>query len=106
MHRLLSLIPQEDWIINNFTDGQGKCCFIGHYTRLTSYDPNDYSHDNCGDWEASEARTLTRKFLKENHFVTGDGAMINNVNNINGYTEDNPKDRVMDLLKDMIKAGY
>lgn len=111
LYRLLSSIPKDEWIINKFTDEVGKCCFIGHYARLVSGNPGDYSTNNCSDWleypEKGLARNLTREFLISLGFGGGySGADVNNINQINGYTEDNPKDRVMHLLKDMIKAGY
>lgn len=110
MYRLLNPIPKENWITNKFTDEMGKCCFIGHYSRLISKNPSDYSDENCNDWydykQRGNARNLTLRFLQSIGYTNHNGASVNNVNNINGYTEDNPKDRVMHLLKDMIKAGY
>lgn len=55
-HHLLSGVPEGDWIQDRFTDGVGKCCAIGHYTRLNSTDPSDYSAFNCNDFGRGELR--------------------------------------------------
>lgn len=109
IYRLLSPIPKENWITSYFSDGYTRCCFIGHYQRLTSKDPNNYSLDNCSDLfitSPCKAREITRKFIMETYNRLEDGASVNNSKDINNYIEDNPKDRIMHLLKDMIKAGY
>lgn len=110
MYRLLSPIPGENWMCDMFTDGKGKCCFIGHYQRLTHGNPDDYSTKNCTDWNSrakpSLARSLTRRFLQDVLHIAYDGSDVNNRASVNGYTENNPKDRIMHLLQDMIKAGY
>ncbi len=40
-------VPAEDFITYRFSDEVSKCCAIGHYSRLTSADPTDYSYTNC-----------------------------------------------------------
>lgn len=107
---LLLPIPKEDFIAELFTDGSAKCCGIGHLQRLTSGNPNDYSTKNCSDHvdkaPPSPIRELTKVFMKKQYNIKAGFENINNEPTINGYTEDNPKDRVMHLLDDMIKAGY
>lgn len=108
-YRLLSPVPAENWLERRFTNTEDKCCFMGHYQRLTSLDPNDYSNYNCCDFahvqKTISLRETTRRFLWKKHKIACDGSDVNN-EHTNGYTEDNPKDRVMHLLQDMIKAGY
>lgn len=105
---LLLPIPKEEFIISRYSKG-GKCCAIGHLVRLSSKDPNDYSLANCEDGYPFEeqintfARIDVSKFLKEKHSQYGDLATVNNYNQVNGYNQDNPKDRVIALLDDMIK---
>ena len=105
--KLLLPIPKEDFIIKDFTDRLGKCCAIGHLVRLTSKDPSDYKQD-CDDWVFGEntvnhfVRDDVTNFIKKVHGARGNLATVNNNNNVNGYTQDNPKDRVMALLEDMI----
>lgn len=104
---LLEPIPKEDFIEDKFTDSISKCCVIGHLTRLASNDPNDYSQSNCKDVSHRHSlRTLSRQFLiQKDEF--GDIVEVNNgIYTVNGYYEDNPKDRVMHLLKDMEAAGF
>lgn len=107
---LLMPIPKEDFITNQYSDRKGKCCAIGHLVRLESADPNDYSTDNCADtdggrWFSHPIRKVTKSFIKTTHGDLGDISDVNNHTEINGYTEGNPKDRVMHLLDDMIEAG-
>src|SRR5690606_26729794 len=59
-HHLLSGVPEGDWIQGRFTDGVGKCCVIGHYTRLTSTNPSDYSAFNCSDFGRMKLRNAYR----------------------------------------------
>lgn len=109
-YELLKDIPAENWITRKFSDDEGRCCLIGHYTRLKSGNPNDFSVNNCDDWNLSNdqriLRNATMKFLMEAHGILSDGAEVNNGPNVNGYTQPEIKDRCMALLEDMIKAGY
>lgn len=115
---LLKSIPSKNFITNEFSDGEGKCCAVGHLVRLTSENPDDYSRDNCGDlygYESAEKehgkvvgefREFTKKFIAEKHGEVDDISGVNNNPFTNGYTQNNPKSRVINLLKDMVKAGY
>ena len=104
---LLLPIPKNDFLLHKFSDGWGKCCAIGHLVRLKSKDPLDYKQW-CGDGGEIEnfVRKQVRKYIRETHNESGCLAVVNNKNTINGYTQDNPKDRVIALLNDMIKDGY
>lgn len=123
---LLIGIPKEQWIIGSFTNGIDKCCAIGHYQRLTSGYCTNYSFDNCSDYnpytsfnpdKESVLRIISIRYFREVHNIENMSiACVNNngdgISNDRyklhklGYIEDNPKDRVMHLLDDMIKAGY
>jgi len=106
---LLSQIPEEDFITGRFTDAQGKCCAIGHFQRLTSKNPLDYSASNCQDWDNKHnkgLRELTKNFIFKKHDMYATSiAEVNNNTDINGYTEPIIKDRVIHLLTDMVKEG-
>lgn len=105
--RLLSPIPPSKWIKGDFSDDNDKCCAIGHYTRLTSKNPNDYSTYNCSDRSNnSDLRYISKVFLEEKHGAEGDIASVNNYPTVNGYTQKSIKARVIKCLQDMIKAGY
>ena len=119
---LLSPIAKENFIKDEFTNGIGKCCAVGHLVRLTSDNPSDYSKENCSDLDFSGSligriregaedvhdfvRTKVNKFLKEERDQDTNLAGVNNYSFFKGYHQDNPKDRVISLLDDMIKAGY
>lgn len=110
---LLLPIPEENFITGIFTDGESKCCVMGHLQRLTSDNPDSYQRENCKDisfygdlQDTTGFRRKTRHFLSERFGVYSDIAEVNNENTINGYTEESIKARVMHLLDDMIAAGY
>ena len=109
---LLLPIPKDEFLTGKFTDYRGKCCAIGHLVRLKSKDPNNYNQDLMdGIWDVDGevkafARERVRVYNGEKHDQYEDLAAVNNRTEVNGYTQDNPKDRVMALLNDMIADGY
>lgn len=104
---LLSAVPADDFLVYRFSDNKGKCCVIGHWTRLRSSDPSNYDSDNCHDEYRSPLRSISTKFLEEVHNIVGSNiATVNNGDDVNGYNEPEVKDRVLHLLDDMIAAGY
>lgn len=99
---IIEPIPNEEFITGKFMNSRGQSCFLGHINRTISL-----SGDANEDFNGFGTRELTAKFLREIHGSNYlDGTHVNNWNDINGYNEDNPKDRVMHLVNDMIKAGY
>jgi len=103
---ILSVVPSEDWITDLHTDLESKCCAIGHYVRLTSNNPDNYNSDNCVDYNRAPIRNSSSEFLNKIHNLNGiDIAHVNN-KPVAKYTQDTPKERVIALLNDMIKAGY
>lgn len=104
--RLLNGVPESQFIMGKFTDREGKCCAIGHYKRLTSNNPKDYSSLNCHDDFESDLREKTIQFIQEKHGLTKSIADVNNQQDINGYTQKTIKKRVVALLKQMVKEGY
>lgn len=116
-YRLLKDIPEDEWMVGDYTDGKSKCCAIGHYSRLTSNNTNDYSYINCIR-EEHKLRKETNKFLFNNIKLSdltsiidiNDGEPIYNINREKVsnelYSKTSPKTRVLLLLKDCIAAGY
>ena len=108
---LLLPIPTNDFLLNRFSDYEGKCCAIGHLVRLRSNDPSDYDQNlTDGKWgsecEVEDfARGKVREYNGKKHDQYEDLAAVNNRTEVNGYTQDNPKDRVIALLNDMIADG-
>jgi len=103
---LLKEVPADKFLNGEYTNGQDACCSVGHYKRLTSKDPSDFSRPNCDDYGFSDLRARSEHFLSNVHYTVADIATVNNSNWINGYTEPEIKDRVIHLLEDMVKAGY
>lgn len=105
---LILPIPAENFIVGQFTNKVDKCCVVGHLTRLTSGQPENYSSENCSDQSFNAPiRVASQAFLTEKHGTSWSNiADVNNDPNINGYTEPVIKDRVVHLLKDMVEAGY
>jgi hypothetical protein len=106
-YRLLSSIPAEQWCVGEFSDGVGACCALGHWTRLNSDNPEDYSEDNCWEDSSCDLRKASRKFMEDTYGYTyANIASVNNETEYNGYNEPVIKERVLHLLTDMITAGY
>lgn len=112
-YELLSGVPSDMWITQTFSH-QGKCCAVGHYMRLTSTNPNDYSLANCADriWlggrtERCDLRVASRAFCDReiDYGVNVDIALVNN-GKWGKYQQETPKERTLALISDMIKAGY
>lgn len=103
---LLKDIPKENWLTDVFTNGIDSCCAIGHLKRLTSKNIEDYSILNCTDriYDVKDNIHTIRK--NSSRFLKGRGIATVNNRKTEGYYQDHPKDRVIALLKDMIKAGY
>lgn len=115
--RLLKPIPPSKWLTRKYSDEKGKCCALGHYNRLHSKYKNDFKHSNCSDHFGHIAlRNASMHFLTETHKVEDkDIVTVNDYGAIgthkNGkvkifYTQKTIKGRVINLLKDMVKAGY
>lgn len=107
---LLSTVPEEEWIVNKYTDQEGKCCAIGHLLRLTSKNPTRYDFDTEDIWAGGGpigdfVRTTVKRFNFEKHQKIADLSTVNNRADVNGYTEPVIKDRVLHLLRDMKEAG-
>ncbi len=102
---LIATIPNEEFIIGQFTDRKGKCCVLGHISRLESGNPDDYEQDlfDRDGGLAGKLRVASADFILNKHDIGNrDIAEVNNRDNVNGYTEPEIKDRVMHLLDDMI----
>lgn len=105
---LLEPIPTEDFIINKYSNGKDKCCAIGHIVRLSSKDPNDYSHENCTlnqiDMDDRIFKFIRNDTLLYNYLFNELYEDISKVNNIKvkTYDQEQPKERVMAMLEDMI----
>ena len=111
---LLLPIPKAEFLTGRFSDNTGKCCAIGHLVRLKSDDPSDYDQNLMdgklwgveGNCEIETfARETVREFNIKHHNAYEDLAAVNNRKEVNGYTHEFAKDRVMALLSDMIAAG-
>jgi hypothetical protein len=104
--KLFEPIPEEQWITGQFTNCSDSCCAVGHWVRLNSPNPNLYDYNNCHDYiEFGGNRRLLREVSRHVAIemrVAGDIAGINN-DQIWGYQQPTPKQRVMAFLDDAIK---
>lgn len=100
--RLLEPIPEEEWLTGTYYE-DNKCCAIGHI-RDKSDRPigkwEDIERDGSRFWFELRLRTLAKEFLGELHITE-----VNDHRQAR-YPQTTPKQRVMALLDDMIKAGY
>lgn len=108
--QLLNEVPEQQWLIELFTDFKSKCDAIGHFQRLTSSNPEDFSYENCTDrFKGRDLRLLSLQFcLTKGYFYKNTALDIAVINNITTqqYPQETPKQRVLALLKDMIDNGY
>ena len=104
---LIKPLKPSEFIEMAYSDGKGKCCVMGHITRLTSDNPTDYSIKNCDAMKAERLKELRQKanrILKDESFYSiSKLAIINNGGNSN-YPQKTIKGRVVAALKDIIKA--
>lgn len=99
--RILKDISSDKFIVNNFTNGIDACCVIGHYQRLTSSNPSDYSRSNCSDfYDITPFSSLRMESLKYGIDI----ATVNNKKTAR-YQQDTSKERVIAALKNIIIAG-
>jgi hypothetical protein len=97
---ILGPIPKEDFIEGLFTNGQSKCCVMGHWKRLHSPNPDNFDISNCSDiklgWDMS---SNLRKWSKHMAQMM-DTLQLVDTNNTESksFPQDNPKDRVMAWL--------
>ncbi len=106
--RLIKDVPKEDFILNKMTDEHSKCCVVGHYIRLKSNNPMDYSHKNCTGFITAEPllRESAAFLLSQGSSTFKTIITVNNGIQLVVYTEPEIKDRVIHLLEDMVEAGY
>lgn len=95
---LLTTIPEEDFIMEFYTNNVDKCCAVGHLVRLTSKDPTDYSTENCvpsGEGEHRIGINILRRHVFE-EIKSSIGAVNNRETSM--YTQETPKQRVLAML--------
>lgn len=107
----INTIPSENIITTKFTDGESKCCVIGHLVRLGSENPENYSRINCVDWypdtfDGHPIRKLSERFLKSKLDIFEYDCSIASVNNgeCELYKQETPKERSLACLEDMLKT--
>ena len=93
---IIEPIPANRFCVDEYQNGEGQCCFLGHIQK-------DISGSPFAEGDGFGASGLTRRFLKEVHNIDKDGASVNNDNCVNGYTEPIIKDRLMHMIEDGIK---
>lgn len=93
-------IPKKKFITRYFVSERTKsCCVIGHITRLER-NPKEYIISNCNDYSLHPLRKLYLNGERQyNNIVT-----VNN-SKIEGFPQDNPKDRVIAYLRRYIKEN-
>lgn len=95
---LLTPIPEEDFVMEVYTNNVDKCCAVGHLVRLTSEDPTDYSTRNCVPFGEGEHRigvnTLRKRVFSEIEDTIGS---VNN-GETSTYQQETPKQRVLAML--------
>lgn len=120
--QLLEPIPGENFVRGDFAKGNGQCCAIGHIVRLklkperednktcsdsTNLNPLSEEHEDTIKEIHEFCRDRVSDFLLAKYGLTHVNlAGVNNSPTVNDYTQSSIKARVMDLLNDMVEAGY
>lgn len=105
--QIVEVIPSEDFITGNYSNGLNKCCFLGHCGRVKSNDPNNFSYDNCEGGRINGMVEKSAAFFKKHYNLKNVNIIkINDYNKYPPYTEPEIKDRLVHLLTDMKNAGY
>lgn len=100
--KILAPIPAKDFITGRMYSGD-KCCSVGYLRKAIGGDPGK----KVPSVEKFCSKKVSRFMRKEHGISLVDNlTAINDDNSYNGYTEGEAKERVIHLLKDMIKAGY
>lgn len=113
--QLLEQVPEDDFTASVFTNGS-KCCAVGHLTRLTSEDPEDYSTDNCNG-RSDRAMKLSITTLAYNTVpvvmdktldTLGNWLNLAEINNHQSdfFPQESSKERVLAALDILIKEGH
>lgn len=116
---LIEAIPADKFCIGNYCNNNGCCCVMGHINTAIGEMPSASSIENGGrgyipnEEITSPAnipnlglRYRSKAYLMSNNIPLTDITSINNYPTSGYYTQYEPKDRVLALLKDMLAAGY
>lgn len=100
---ILSPIDSSKFITGRLTAFDSKefikCCSVGFLNKSQTSDPYIDNKELRTFYKAVE------EFLFKTVGISYNLTTVNDLSNINGYREPLPKDRVIHLLNDMIKAG-
>ena len=96
-------IPEDQWIRNKYTDGKNRCCAMGHYTRLSGNNPNDYHNDNCSQSLAPDFMDKLGDRLRNLTIHTTGDTLVNANNGTHcSYSQDSCKLRTIACLEDTL----
>jgi hypothetical protein len=102
--KLLKPIPNEEFIFGCFSDGESGCCVMGHYTRLMSNNPEDYSNYNCRDY--TEGENNGEYWTWKNDFRKSCKVFETDIVDVNNYTPDEKRKYALFLaLKKLAKQN-
>jgi hypothetical protein len=109
-YNLFKDIPEEQWTTGKFSNNIDKCCAIGHWIRLHSSDPTNFSLDNCKDYTYDTFfRFKMDEIIIEKYNPTRSVdipyesfAQINNYET-GHFQQKTPKQRVIALLNELLE---
>jgi len=107
---MLNTLTPDELITHKYTNKVDKCCIMGHWLRIHSDDPKDYSIENCcrERYNMSTLRGVSVQYFINVFKIPGRYYDISTINNqpTKYYPQDTPYERVKALLTDMVAAGY
>lgn len=103
---LLTPIPKEDFTVQVWHKyDTEQCCTIGHLRRLLSDDPTNYRNASLSNEAVDKLDRKVSKYLRKKYHCSSSIIVVNDFPTTNGFTEDNPKDRIIHLLTEMSKKS-
>jgi hypothetical protein len=100
---LLEPIPAKEWIEGNYEE-DGQSCALGWYAKKKY--PKGLKNGESFYDASLPLRVASEQFILNKYKLYRDIADVNNDTNTNNYKQKTIKNRVIALLKDMVKAGY
>lgn len=106
--KVVEATKPEEWTMGELSSGWGQSCFLGHIAK--SYGKNVKTMNTVEALNIPEIKEIDEKIIKyveEKHDkLINHSYQINDNDDINGYREAHPRDRMLHVLRDMKRDGW
>ncbi len=94
-------LSEKEIVSGIFSNGVDKCCIVGHFERLHSENPNDYSTKNCWDLDGKKTSPL-RAWANKYHYDIA--SINNNYYQHTGFLQPTRKKRLLAMCDEIEKT--